>query len=483
MNPIAVGLSFFVALFSTITYLSLPGEMIRYGPIIFCGLFAYPVIFFLVGWFIIPAFMKLNVNSGYELLESRLGVTARMLGVTLFLLMRLMWMAVIIFATVDKVLVPLAGLPQATTPLLCIALAGLTIIYTTMGGLKAIVTVDVIQAGLLFGGVIVSLGIITYKLGGFNVWWPDAWPAHWQEARFVSSNATDRTIMAAFFATLVWYSCTAGSDQMAVQRYLATRNISAARKMLGVSLFAGCCIHLTLGCLGLALLAYVTQNPTWLPHIVVTGAAADQLFPSFIATTLPAGLAGLIIAGLLAEAMNSLSSGMNAASAVITTDLISRFRRIPLTEKQELRWLRWISTIVGAGVVTLSVGVSYVQGSLLELSYKVVNLLTAPLFSLFFLAIFVRWATTCGAWVGAASGVIVTVLVNYWREVATVGNRVFDLSLNTEPLISFLWGTPLSLGVAATVGMLASLLPFGLTAAQRTRLAVGECGRLHRKGS
>ncbi len=467
MNPIAVGLSFFVALFSTITYLALPGEMIRYGPIIFCGLLAYPIVFFIVGWFIIPAFMKLNVNSGYELLESRLGVAARMVGVTLFLLMRLMWMAVIIFATVDKVLIPLAGLPQAATPLLCIALAGLTIVYTTMGGLKAIVTVDVIQAGLLFGGVIMSLGIITYKLGGFQAWWPDAWPAHWQEARLVSSNATDRTIMAAFLSTLVWYTCTAGSDQMAVQRYLSTRDVSAARKMLGVSLIAGCCIFLTLGCLGLALLAYVTQNPGWLPNFQVTSAAADQLFPTFIATTLPAGLAGLIIAGLLAEAMNSLSSGMNAASAVITTDLIGRFRRIQFTGSEELRLLRWISILVGVGVVGLSVGVSYVQGSLLELSYKVVNLLTAPLFSLFFLAIFIRWATTLGALLGAAAGVAVTVLINYWRELASAGNHLFGLQINPEPILSFLWSTPLSLGVAMIVGMLASLLPVGLTAAQR----------------
>ena len=470
MNPIAVGLSFFVALFSTITYLALPGEMIRYGPIIFCGLLAYPLIFILAGWFLIPAFMKLNVNSGYELLETRLGIAPRMLGVMLFLLMRLMWMGVIIFATADKVLVPLTGLPQAATPLLCIALAGLTIIYTTMGGLKAIVTVDVIQACLLFSGVVVSLGLITYKLGGVHVWWPDTWPAHWQEARFVSSENGGRTLLAAFLSSLAWYTCTAGSDQMAVQRYLATRDVAAARKMLGVSLSTGCCIHLTLGCLGLALLAYVAHNPAWLPNVQITGPAADQLFPSFIATTLPAGLAGLIIAGLLAEAMNSLSSGMNAASAVITTDLISRFRRVQFSTGQELRWLRWISIIVGFSVVALSVGVSYVQGSLLELSYKVVNLLTAPLFSLFFLAIFIRWATTLGALLGAAAGILVTVLVNYWRELASVWNHLFDLQLSTEPVLSFLWSTPLSICVAALVGMLASLLPFGLTARQRESL-------------
>jgi solute:Na+ symporter, SSS family len=465
MNPITVGLSFFVALFSTISYLAIPGEIVRYGPIVFSGLLAYPIVLFVVGWFIIPSFMKLNVNSGYELLETRLGVVPRIMGVALFLLMRLMWMAVIVYATVDKVLVPLIGLTEAATPLLCIALAGLTIVYTTMGGLKAIVTVDVIQAILLFGGVLVSLGLITYKLGGVQAWWPDTWPAHWPEANLVGGG--DRTLVAALVSSLVWYTCTAGSDQMAVQRYLATRDVSGARKMLAVSLISSAFIKITLSCLGLALMAYVAANPSWLPGGALATGAADKLFPRFIATTLPAGFAGLIIAGLLAEAMNSLSSGMNAASAVIGTDLVGRFRRRKMEAAQELRLLRWISLLVGTLVVLLSAGVGHVQGNLLELIYKVVNLLTAPLFSLFFMAIFIPWATAFGAVAGAVSGIAVAVLINYWRELAALGNHLFNLQLSTEPMLSFLWGTPLSLVVAALVGMLVSLLPTGPTAAQQ----------------
>lgn len=461
MNPITVGLSFFVALFSTVTYLAVPGEIVRHGPIILSGLLAYPLVLFLTGWFIIPAFMKLNVNSGYELLETRLGVAPRLLGAALFLLMRLMWMGVIIFATVDKVLVPLAGLSPAATPWLCVLLAVLTIVYTAMGGLKAIVTVDVIQACLLFGGVFVSMGLITYRLGGFGGWWPDTWPEHWQEFRVWHGEGNERTVLAAFLAILVWYVCTAGSDQMAVQRYLATRDVRAARKMLGISLVAACCIQITLGCLGLALLAYATQNPGWIPTGEITGAGADQLFPSFIATVLPAGLAGLIIAGLLAEAMNSLSSGMNAASAVIVTDLVGRFRSVRFSAAEELRWLRWVSVGVGLVVVLLSVGVSYVQGNLLELSYKVVNLLTAPLFTLFFLAIFIRGATAFGALAGALAGVAVTILINYWQELVSGLNHLAGLQLSIEPVISFLWGTPLSFVIGALVGVLASRLPIG----------------------
>jgi SSS family solute:Na+ symporter len=160
---------------------------------------------------------------------------------------------------------------------------------------------------------------------------------------------------------------------------------------------------------------------------------------------------------------------MNAASAVIGTDLIGRFRRTQPTADQELRLLRWISLIVGCVVVVLSVGVSYVQGNLLELIYKVVNLLTAPLFSLFFLAIFIRRATSLGAMVGAFAGTVTTIVINYWRELITILNHLFDLNLHTTPVISFLWGTPLALAIAILVGMLVSFLPFGLTARQRER--------------
>ena len=453
MSPVAVGLSFFVAIFSTITYLAIPGEVVRHGPIILAGLLAYPLVFLVTGWLIIPTFMRLGVASGYELLETRLGPAPRLLGASLFILMRLMWMGVIVFATVDKVLVPILALPAAATPWLCALL-----VYTAMGGLKAIVTVDVIQACLLFGGIIISLALITRDVGGVGQWWPTDHPAHWQPVHFFHGPGSERTLMAAFIATFVWFVCTAGSDQMAVQRYLSTRDARDARKMFAVSLFAGAAIQIILGLLGLALLAYATLHPSLLDSDRPIAEQADRLFPRFIATALPSGLAGLVIAGLLAEAMNSLSSGMNGASAVVANDFLARFRRAPLAPAGELRTLRWISVVIGLTVVALSIGVGSVQG----------NLLTAPLFSLFFLAIFIPWATGFGALTGAATGLAVTILINYWREISGA-LRPFGAPLPAEPIISFLWGTPLSFCSAALVGLLASLIPIGLSARERVR--------------
>jgi SSS family solute:Na+ symporter len=82
MKPWAVGFSFFVAVFSTLTYLARPGEMIRFGPLTLAGMTAVPLIYWIVGWFIIPVFMRLRVTSGNELLERRLGLAVRQTGVS-----------------------------------------------------------------------------------------------------------------------------------------------------------------------------------------------------------------------------------------------------------------------------------------------------------------------------------------------------------------------------------------------------------------
>jgi len=475
MRPIAVGMSYFVALFSTVTYLSVPGEIVRYGPVIYLGLLALPLVYYVVGWFIIPVFMKLNVTSGYELLETRLGLWPRMYGVAIFLTMRLFWMGLIIYATVDKLVIPLTGLSPSATPLLCIAIAALAIVYTAMGGLKAIVTVDVFQSCLLFGGVLFSLGLITYNLGGLSAWWPDAWPSHWQDPDFLpSAEGGNRTILAAMVSTFVWFTCTSGSDQMAVQRYLATRDVKAARHMLGVSFICAAAIKMILGALGLALIAYAASDAGKMPGGLDELGDADRLFPTFIVSALPVGFAGLVIAGLLTEAVNSLSSGMNASSAVIMKDLVGRFRPIRLSGAAEVRVLRLLSIGVGLIVVMVSIGVTYLQGNLTELAYKLVSFLTAPLFSLFFFAIFVRRARPLGAMAGTTASILIAIVIHYWHEMTTVLNYFFATDIDPTPPLSFLWGHAMSLGAAIIVGTLFSLIPVGMTVRERLALTEAE---------
>lgn len=449
MKPWAVGLSLFATLLSTISYLSWPGEIIMHGPMFLCGLLSYPFIAWAVGWWLIPYFMKLNVTSAYEILEIRLGLSVRLLGSIFFLSLRLLWMAVIIYATISKVLVPLMGLPPSATPWMCALLGAITVIYTSLGGLRAVVFTDVIQTGILFGGALLAMVVITFEMGGVTSWWPTQWAPNWQPPTLGYDPSARVTLVGAFIATFTWFVCTAGSDQMAIQRYLATRDVRAARRMFNISLLTGGTVQLFLALLGLALLAYFRDHRYMLVDGQKIATHADQLFPQFIVFGLPVGLSGLVVAGLLAAAMSSLSSGLNSSCSVVAVDFIDRFRKTPSGDLSHVRRARIISVVIGVVVVVMSTFVGAVQGNMLEIAFKVVNLLVAPLFGLFFMAMFVRWATPLGTIVGAAVGLTVACGINYWKE------------LTGTQGISFLWAMPLSLLAQVAVGMVVSLLPVG----------------------
>src|SRR5581483_11043759 len=135
MSPLMIGLSLFATLTSTLTYLALPGEMAKNGPIVFAELLALPFAYLIVGWVLIPRIMRERVTSGYELLEARLGLTGRLLGESMFVVLRVFWMASILYATASVVLVPLLDLDPRWMPALSVAMMAVTLAYTAEGGL------------------------------------------------------------------------------------------------------------------------------------------------------------------------------------------------------------------------------------------------------------------------------------------------------------------------------------------------------------
>ena len=445
MNPLMVGLSLFASLLSTISYLSYPGEMIRYGPMFITGALAFPFVIFVVGSFMIPYFMKLRVTSAYEILEQRLGLSIRLLGSSLFTLIRLFWMAVIIHATTDKVLVPVLDLGESWTVPICILMGIVTIIYTSLGGLRAVVFTDVIQSGILFGGGILTVAIVASKLGSVGELWPAEWPQHWEKPNWGFDPEARMSLVSMFLAVFCWHTCTAGSDQVVIQRYFATRDIKGARRVLVINLVADFLAMLLMAMVGLALIAYFTANSHMLEANQSLANSSDQLFPKFISTGLPVGLTGLVISGLLAAAMSSLSSGMNSTSSVLTSDFVLLLRSVEPDEKSKIVIARWISVIIGLVVVVLSLIVEHVSGNLFEVANKVVNLFVAPLFVLFFLAMFVKSSNAIGVWCGALTSITVAVLIAFWKEMTGVEG------------ISFLWIMPAAFILGTLVGAIASL--------------------------
>jgi SSS family solute:Na+ symporter len=447
MSPLMVGVSLFATLLSTLSFLAYPGETIRHGLMILAVIPGLLLVAIVVGWFLIPHIMRLRVTTAYEILESRFHVSVRLLGSLMFLSLRVMWMATIVYVVTDKVLAPILNVDPSWSPSIAALLASLALASTMLGGLRAAVAIDVAQTTILFAGAILTLMHITWRLGGVSAWIPVAWPAHWQPPEWGFAPGERLSFAGLLTSTVVWYVCTAGSDQLAIQRYLATRDVRSARKVLIVSVTADAAVTLLLITLGVVLLAYYTRHPQSLPDGLTLVEGADKLFAHYIVHGLPPGITGLVVAALFADAMSTLSSGVNSTGSVVAVDLIRRLRGRSGAERSELRLARWSSMAVGVIVVCLSLFIGRAPGNIYEMTYRTVNLFVAPMFLLFFMAMFIPWATSLGAWAAALTGLAVAVTIAFWE------------SYKGSPGISFLWITPGAFACGAVAGCLVSLLP------------------------
>ncbi|MCK5208594.1 MAG: Na+:solute symporter, partial [Cyclobacteriaceae bacterium] len=221
-----------------------------------------------------------------------------------------------------------------------------TVIYTSFGGIRSVVLTDVVQTFILFGGTILAIILIANQLGGISAIIPSEWPEQWSGWVFFDTQARV-SFFTAFIAAFGWYVCTAGSDQMAIQRYLATRDVKAAQRMYLSSIVSNILVYILLAILGLALFAYFKKHPEFIIGGTSVIEGADLLFPRFIVIGLPMGFSGLVLAGLLAASMSSLSSGINSSALSIINDIILRFRKNIVTGADQVKLAKIISFGIG----------------------------------------------------------------------------------------------------------------------------------------
>jgi SSS family solute:Na+ symporter len=231
MNPWLIGVSLFATLLSTISYLSMPGESLGKGPMYMLSMLALPAVFAVVGFVLLPVYMKQRVTSAYELLEERLGPNIRLLGAWLFISLRLVWMSLLIYLTA-KAMTIMLGVGEDMIPVIALVTGFVAVIYTSLGGLRAVVITDFVQTVLLFGGALLVLATISWNLGGLG-WIPTEWNPSWDTQPIFSTDFSVRvTLVGSLLNYFVWYVCTAGGDQTSVQRFMATKDAAAARRAL-----------------------------------------------------------------------------------------------------------------------------------------------------------------------------------------------------------------------------------------------------------
>jgi SSS family solute:Na+ symporter len=447
-NPVLAGVSLFAALFTLVAYIGVPGEVVQNGPVlVLASVAVLPFSFIVIGRFLIPAFMRLPITSGYELLETQLGRSVRLAASVTFLVVRLVWMALILHAAA-AVLVNVTGCDRRWMPLFEAVIGAVSTLYTLAGGIKAVMITAVLEFALLLLGAAMTVLLVTVRVGGFS-WWPEHAPAHWAPQPMFSVDPHIRvTAVATFISYFISTVCAGGSDQVAIQRYLTTRDAPAARRAVFFGHLTVGVILLSLGLVGTALLGYYRLFPAQLPPGLDLAHAGDGLFPYFLSHALPPGVAGLVVAGLLTSAVSGISPSINSVIAVVNQEFVGpRVGNRPDAERIKVRLARLLSLVIGAVIIAGSLLMGRVKGNLVEVSGKTVNVFFYPMFGLFFLALFVRFATATGAILGAIYGLAAGIVVGYWDV------------LTGLPKLSFQWIGATSLLAALTAGCLFSLLP------------------------
>lgn len=447
-NPLLAGISMFTALTSIITYIGTPGEYVQYGPVLvfFANLATFPLVYLVIGWFLIPVFMRLPITSAYELLDGRLGLAVRRVGSVTYTVTRLVWMALILFTT-SRVMVYVTGCDPRWGPAISIAVGLVTTTYTLFGGIRTVMITEAVQFGLLVTGALLTIASITWKLGGVGAWWPTHWEAHWPPQPVFS---LDPSVRVTLVGTFVYYTiatiCSSGSDQSSVQRFLTTRDAPAARRAFLLNGIAVVVVAFILGAVGAALMGFYRAHPADVPAGLTLEKNGDAFFPLYISRFLPTGVSGLVVASLLAAAMSCLSAGINSLIAILTKDFVENSPSLaPRTEEGRMRLTRWLALGIGTLVVIGTIAVGSVRGNIFEVAGKTVNLLGCPLFGIFFLALFVPYSTPFGAMMGVAYSVTAAVMVAYW-----------DVLSGRAP-VTFQWIAPISMSASIAAGCFFSL--------------------------
>lgn len=440
-----IGISMFVTLFSTISYLSGPGEVIRYGPGVYLGmLITAPITLPVLAYWLLPTLMKRRVVSMYQLFEVTLGPGIRTLGACMFLLYRTVWMGVLLHFSSEALSV-IFGVSGGWTPFITVATGVVVIIYTTAGGLRAVMLADVLQFFVLFFGVLAAIAVVTVRFGGFG-WFPTTWNPEWPQQPLFSLDPTLRLTWVTVGLQLLIVDVAHGADQTQVQRYMASGELKPAQRAVVVRVFGSLAVWTLLVTLGFALLAYYQRFAELMPAGKTVQTFADQLFPYFIAHELPIGLSGLVVAGILAAGMSSIDSGINAFTAVVLNDFVERRGARKSSDAERKRLARFLAVGIGAGVVLCSLFVGGVPGNYYEIAARTIRLFIPLELGLVILALFVRSTTPFAVVWSLIYGLTLGVLISYW----TVFTGRKGLSFTLYPVCIL----AIQLSAAALIGVL-----------------------------
>jgi SSS family transporter len=439
----AISLSIVSAETSTLTIISIPG-------VAFAGDFGFlqVVIGYMIGRIIVaglflPRYFAGEMLTAYQLIDRRFGSSLHKVTAGLFLLTRAAAEGVRVFAVSIVV-----GIAIGTRDVLSIGIiSALTLLYTFEGGMAAVIWTDVVQMAIYIGGTVVAIATLgTHVTGGWSTIHAVASGAgKFHMLNFALNLTTTYTFWAGVLGGAFLTMASHGTDQLMVQRMLAARSLRESQLALlssGVVIFVQFALFLLIGA---GLYVFYGQHPA-------VFASADRIFPTFIVREMPIGIAGLLVAAILAAAMSNLSAALNSLSSTTVVDFYMHLR--PDADDRERAIISKSSTVLWALVLfAIAVYAVFVggKGHVVEIGLSIASVAYGCLLGVFLLGTLTRFATQTGATIGMVFGFV----LNLW-----LWQGVFPVHLGGIMIPHVAWTWYVLIGAAATfgVGTLASLV-------------------------
>ncbi|MUH34662.1 sodium:solute symporter [Zobellia amurskyensis] len=377
----AAGIAVMSAYTSSISYIAVPGKAFdsNWHPLIF-ALTALPVTWF-VTKYVIPHYRKHKIISVYKYLEEKIGDWGRIYASLSFVLFMVGRTAVILY--LSSLL--LTSFIDIDIEMLILIIGVLTIAYTLMGGMEAVIWTDVMQSVIMIGGLLFSAYILTTEV--FSK--PDFLIQKAFDMDKFSLGDSSLSLSSRTIWVMIIYGVTENirnlmADQNYTQKYSAVATEKEAKKSVWIAML----IYLPLTALflyiGTAMFAFYAGSGHMLDPSILKG---DEVFPFFIATELPVGLKGLIIAAILAASMSTVDSALNSSATVLYLDYYKKYFKPNASEKSSINFLRITTVVWGFLGIVFSLLLINAE-SALDIWWQISGIFGGGILGLFLLAIF-----------------------------------------------------------------------------------------------
>lgn len=397
--------SIYATALSSISFIAIPASVFKSGAIM--GMAPLGIILMVIWAAIVfvPFFRTINVTTAYEYLGRRFDNGFRWIGSLSFILFHLIRMAVVLYL---PTLALKEALPSINPTLLLGIVSFLCVVYTSMGGIEAVVWSDAIQTIILLFGAFLII-IIGYNASpeGLSM----AFETLVQDGKTIPDSALKLSFTGTTFVGILFggffnaiYSYVGSQD--IVQRYNTTKNDYEAKKSLFMNVPLLCISVLIFCGMGTALYLFFKFK-----EVLPSNIDGNAILPYFVINYIPIGFSGIILAAIFAAAQSTVSSSLNSLSTCVTSDIIAPLKK-GLTDKEKLNIAKGVSW--GAGLLSTILAIRFLQsgqGDMFLYFQAITGLLGGPIAGLFLVGIFSRRVNSQAAWVGFIISVSVAVYI------------------------------------------------------------------------